>query len=153
MAYFVVIICAAFMYFGDGANAEYTPVSAEVQQYDALIRLYAQKHDMVDYVDLIKAVMMQESGGRGKDPMQASEGGFNTRYPRVPNGITDPEYSIACGVQELKVALGKAKVENPIDIQRIKLALQGYNYGNGYISWAVEKMVDTPRQMPLNFQR
>ena len=27
-----------------------------------------------EYVELIKAVMMQESGGRGLDPMQAAEG-------------------------------------------------------------------------------
>lgn len=68
--------------------------------------------------------------------MQSSEGGFNTRYPREPNGITDPEYSIQCGVQELKSCLVSAGVENPIDMQNIKLALQGYNFGNGYISWA-----------------
>ena len=41
-----------------------------------------------------------------------------------------------CGVQELKAALISAEVENPIDMERIKLALQGYNFGNGYISWA-----------------
>lgn len=79
---------------------------------------------------------MQESGGRGLDPMQAAEGSFNTRYPHEPNGIQDPEYSIQCGVQELKAALISAEVENPIDMERIKLALQGYNFGNGYISWA-----------------
>ena len=74
---------------------------------------------------------MQESGGRGLDPMQAAEGSFNTRYPHEPNGIQDPEYSIQCGVQELKAALISAEVENPIDMERIKLALQGYNFGNG----------------------
>lgn len=79
---------------------------------------------------------MQESGGRGLDPMQAAEGSFNTRYPHEPNGIQDPEYSIQCGVQELKAALISAEVENPIDMEHIKLALQGYNFGNGYISWA-----------------
>ena len=44
--------------------------------------------------------------------------------------------SIECGVQELKAALISAEVENPIDMEHIKLALQGYNFGNGYISWA-----------------
>ena len=73
-------------------------------------------------MELIKAVMMQESGGRGLDPMQAAEGSFNTRYPHEPNGIQDPEYSIECGVQELKAALLSAEVENPIDMERIKLA-------------------------------
>lgn len=66
----------------------------------------------------------------------AAEGSFNTRYPHEPNGIQDPEYSIQCGVQELKAALISAEVENPIDMEHIKLALQGYNFGNGYISWA-----------------
>lgn len=80
--------------------------------------------------------MMQESGGRGLDPMQSSEGGFNTRYPRQPNGITDPEYSISCGVQELKSCIEVAEVESPIDMENIKLCLQGYNFGNGYILWA-----------------
>lgn len=28
-------------------------------------------------------------------------------------------------------------MENPVDMERIKLALQGYNYGSGYISWAL----------------
>lgn len=87
-------------------------------------------------MELIKAVMMQESGGIGLDPMQSSEGSFNTRYPREPNGITDPEYSISCGVQELKACLRSADVESPIDMENIKLCLQGYNFGNGYISWA-----------------
>ena len=133
------MIGAAFLFFGDGVSTGYSVVSAEVEQYDQLIRLYAKEYEMMDYVDLVKAVMMQESGGEGSDPMQASEGSFNTRYPKEPNGITDPEYSISCGIQELKVALEKAAVESPIDLEKIKLALQGYNMGSGYILWALEK--------------
>lgn len=87
--------------------------------YDPMIRKYAQQYGIPEYVELIKAVMMQESGGRGLDPMQAAEGGFNTRYPHVPNGITDPEYSVECGVQELKAVLEAAGVENPVDMERI----------------------------------
>ena len=71
--------------------------------------------------------------------MQAAEGSFNTRYPHTPNGIQDPEYSIQCGIQEMKAALDSAEVESPIDMERIKLALQGYNFGNGYIQWAKSK--------------
>lgn len=41
--------------------------------------------------------MMQESGGKGCDPMQTSESGYNTKYPRIPNDITEPEYSIDVG--------------------------------------------------------
>lgn len=132
----VLFGCAVSLFGGGTENSGYTPVSAEVEAYEPLIQKYAKEHGIPEYVELLKAVMMQESGGRGLDPMQAAEGSFNTRYPHVPNGIQDPEYSIACGVQELKAALISAKVESPIDMERIKLALQGYNFGNGYISWA-----------------
>lgn len=140
IAALILIIVVLFggvlcMVGGGNANAA-LPVSAEVEAYEPLIRQYAAEHGISEYVELIKAVMMQESGGRGLDPMQSSEGSFNTRYPREPNGITDPEYSISCGVQELKSCLRAADVESPVDVENIKLCLQGYNYGNGYISWA-----------------
>jgi hypothetical protein len=132
----VLLGCAVSLFGGGSSSTSYTPVSAEVEAYEPLIQKYAKQYGIPEYVELIKAVMMQESGGRGLDPMQAAEGSFNTRYPHEPNGIQDPEYSIQCGVQELKAALISAEVENPIDMERIKLALQGYNFGNGYISWA-----------------
>ena len=132
----VLLGCAVSLFGGGSESTSYTPVSAEVEAYTPLIQKYAKQYGIPEYVELIKAVMMQESGGRGLDPMQAAEGSFNTRYPHEPNGIKDPEYSIECGVQELKAALISAEVENPIDMEHIKLALQGYNFGNGYISWA-----------------
>ena len=132
----VLLGCAVSLFGGGSGSNAYTPVSAEVEAYEPFIQKYAKQYGIPEYVELIKAVMMQESGGRGLDPMQAAEGSFNTRYPHEPNGIKDPEYSIECGVQELKAALISAEVENPIDMEHIKLALQGYNFGNGYISWA-----------------
>ena len=132
----VLLGCAVSLFGGGSDSTSYTPVSAEVEAYTPLIQKYAKQYGIPEYVELIKAVMMQESGGKGSDPMQAAEGSFNRKYPHQPNGIKDPEYSIECGVQELKAALVSAEVENPIDMERIKLALQGYNFGNGYISWA-----------------
>ena len=132
----VLLGCAVSLFGGGSDSTSYTPVSAEVEAYTPLIQKYAKQYGIPEYVELIKAVMMQESGGKGSDPMQAAEGSFNKKYPHEPNGIKDPEYSIECGVQELKAALVSAEVENPIDMERIKLALQGYNFGNGYISWA-----------------
>lgn len=132
----VLLGCAVSLFGGGSGSNAYTPVSAEVEAYEPFIQKYAKQYGIPEYVELIKAVMMQESGGRGLDPMQAAEGSFNTRYPHELNGIKDPEYSIECGVQELKAALISAEVENPIDMEHIKFALQGYNFGNGYISWA-----------------
>ncbi|NBI73244.1 CHAP domain-containing protein [Clostridiaceae bacterium] len=132
----VLLGCAVSLFGGGSESTSYTPVSAEVEAYTPLIQKYAKQYGIPEYVELIKAVMMQESGGKGNDPMQAAEGSFNKKYPHEPNGIKDPEYSIECGVQELKAALTSAEVESPIDMEHIKLALQGYNFGNGYISWA-----------------
>lgn len=133
----VVLLGCAVSLFGGGSDSNaYTPVSAEVQAYEPLIQKYAKQHGIPEYVELVKAVMMQESGGKGNDPMQASECGYNTRYPNTPNGITDPEYSINIGIQNLAACLNAAGAKNPIDMDNIKLALQGYNFGNGYISWA-----------------
>lgn len=135
---FVVIMGVASMLTSSGeGRSAYVPVSAEVEAYRPLIRLYAAQHGIPEYEDLIAAVMMQESGGRGNDPMQCSECGFNTRYPHYPNGITDPEYSIDVGIQNLADCLQLSSVESPIDLDRISLALQGYNYGSGYIYWAL----------------
>ena len=134
----VILFGALFSMVGGSNSSTVTPVSTEVEAYEPLIRQYARQHGIEEYVELIKAVMMQESGGQGTDPMQASECGYNTRYPNTPNGITDPEYSIDVGIQNLAACLWEAGVESPVDMNNIKLALQGYNYGNGYISWAKE---------------
>lgn len=136
----VVLFGGVLLLFGEGPDSTaYTPVSEEVQAYEPLIRLYAEQHGIPEYVELIMAVMMTESGGKGSDPMQSSESGFNTRYPRKPNGITDPEYSINVGIQTLAASIKAAGVESPADLEHIKLCLQGYNFGNGYISWALDK--------------
>ena len=128
-------------FFGNAASgvAMAINLSDEVLSYRPAVERIAAKYGMSEYVELILAVMMQESGGRGLDVMQAAEGSFNTKYPHKPNGLTDPEYSIECGIQELKYALEKAGCTGPTDLDRIKLALQGYNYGSGYIDWAMER--------------
>ncbi len=142
--------CAAFL-FGGGSSA--APVSEEVNAYSALIQLYAREHGIPEYTELIKAVMMQESAGRGNDPMQASESAYNTRYPNSPGGITDPEYSINVGIQALADVITRAGVKSPIDIENICLALQGYNFGPGYISWALNHYGGYSRENAVEFSQ
>ncbi|WP_416325885.1 lysozyme family protein [[Eubacterium] hominis] len=118
-------------------NTAIQPVSAEVLAYSDTVAKYAKEYDIEDYIGLINAVMMQESAGKGNDPMQASECSFNLKYPNKPNGITDPEYSIQVGIQNLADCMQKSKVKNTTDIKHISLALQAYNFGQAYIEWAV----------------
>lgn len=106
--------------------------------YTLVIRRYANEYGILEYVQVIQAIMMQESRGQGNDSMQASECPFNTRYPNSPNGITNPEYSIQVGIQYYAYCVQEAGCTGPQDLDKLKLSLQGYNYGNGYISWAIQ---------------
>ena len=117
-------------------DVDKAPVSDEVKAYAGLIQIYAVEHGIPEYGELIMAVMMQESGGRGDDPMQSSECAFNTEYPNHPNGITDPEYSINVGIQALADVLSLAGVTDIEDRDNLYIALQAYNFGPGYISYA-----------------
>ena len=148
----MVVMCfAGMMLASDEDDTEILPISAEVLAYEPIIQQYAREHGIGDYMLLIQAVMMQESGGRGDDPMQCSECNFNTLYPRVPGGITDPEYSINVGIQNLADCLSIAQCESPMDMDAIKLALQGYNYGQGYITWAMNKYGEYSKANAVEF--
>ena len=147
----VLIGCGAAIFGSQDESTETLPLSAEVEAYEPVIRKYAKQYGIPDYVPLIQAVMMQESGGRGNDPMQASECGYNTQYPRTPGGITDPEYSISVGIQNLADCLQTAGAESPIDPDHIQLALQGYNFGSGYITWALQKYGEYSRANAVEF--
>ena len=148
----LIVLCfAGMMLASDENDTEILPVSEEVKAYEPIIQKYAKEHGIPDYVLLIEAVMMQESGGRGTDPMQCSECNFNTLYPRTPGSITDPEYSINVGIQNLADCLQIAECESPVDIDAIKLALQGYNYGQGYITWAMNKYGEYTKANAIEF--
>ena len=141
----VILIVIMTLFFGTfsvlaqdgGSNSMIVPLSPEVIAYEETITRYAEENGIVDYVPILAAIMMQESKGLGDDPMQCSESVFNTKYPRVPNGISDPEYSIECGVKTFADCLNRAKVKDKSDTEHLYLAIQGYNYGNGYIEWAI----------------
>jgi hypothetical protein len=114
-------------------------IGGNVSAYAAAVSQCCSQYGIPQYAGLVLAVMQQESGGSGSDPMQASECGYNTRFPHSPNSITDPNYSIQCGVQNLASCLRAAKCKSPSDIAGISLALQGYNFGNGFIAWALQR--------------
>ena len=130
-AIIVIVVCclfgAALFLFGGGDSSSYTPVSPEVEAYSPTIVKYAKEYDISEYVELIKAVMMHESAGKGTDPMNASGFSYNTKHPE---GITDPDYSIKCGVQKLSELIRTYKCESALDMSGIRKVLEGYNSGD-----------------------
>ena len=131
----IVGIIGGAAFLGNSQSSE--ALSAEVLAHPPAIQRYASEFGIPEYVPVIQAIMMQESGGRGTDPMQASECPYNTQYPNTPGAIQDADYSIKVGVQYYADCVREAGCESPQDMDKLKLSLQGYNYGNGYISWAI----------------
>lgn len=135
------------------SNSSSEPLSQEVLEYTPMIQKYASQYGIPEYVASIQAIMMQESGGRGTDPMQASECPYNTRYPNSPGAIQDPEYSIQVGIQYYAVCVQEAGCESSLDMGKLQLSWQGYNYGNGYISWAIRKYGGYSLENALQFSQ
>ena len=130
-----IIAGAAFSSSSESSES----LSDEVLAYTSVIQQYASQYGIPEYVSAIQAIMMQESGGRGTDPMQCSESPYNTRFSHSSGSITDPNYSIEVGVQTFADCISQAGCSSPQDMDKLKLAWQGYNYGNGYIGWALQR--------------
>lgn len=99
----------------------------DIGQMNMYLGYFATEENMPDDNTPIGIIM-----SRNKDELLVEYATY------TPNEIPDPEYSIDVGIQNFVACLREAGVESPLDMNNIKLALQGYNYGNGYISWAKE---------------
>jgi murein DD-endopeptidase MepM/ murein hydrolase activator NlpD len=102
-------------------------VTPEVRRYEPLVRQASIKYGVESHVNLLLAKIMQESGGRLPDVMQSSE---SLGLPR--NTISDPAVSIDVGVKYFASILKKTKGD-------VKLALQSYNFGSGFIDYALKR--------------
>ena len=134
----LLIIAAIAGAFRGGGSAKNVNLSADVIALMPQISAACQTHSIPEYAPLVAAVIMQESGGRaeavGGDVMQCAEGmGLPVGTP------VSVEESINFGTGIIARNLREAGAAGPTDIPRISLALQGYNFGNGYISWALAR--------------
>lgn len=140
----------------DSGMGAYTQVgnknlSQNCERYRPLVEKYANLHGMEAFVNVIMAMMMQESGGNSEqypDIMQASE---YAGWP--PNTITDPEVSIDYGIRAIRDAMQTAGCTNPEQKELLQLALQGYNYGSGYVSWALSNYGGYSKENAAEFSR
>jgi len=127
----ITLFIGVFASFNDSSvyGATLAPLSDEVLAYTDTITDYAIENDIEEYVTLIQAIMMTESKGLGNDPMDASV--------FINQPITNPEYSIEIGVKYIANCLNKANVTSPSDTKKIYLAIQGYDFKDDYIIWAL----------------
>lgn len=135
-----MIVGVIAMIVGGGGAANITDsstyqaqVSEKTEGYRDLVTQYCEIYEIDEYVDLCLAMIEQESGGNPPDVMQTEQSYYNVNPP-----IDTAEESINCGTHELADCLTAVKCKGAGDISAIKLALQGYNFGNGYIAWALK---------------
>lgn len=118
------------------ATADYTTLSEEVEFYRNTVEKLAEKHGIKNYTDILLCIMQVSTAGRGTDVMNAGEFAFNTQYPKQRGMITDPEYSIECGIQEFKELLSLVGVESETDSEKLLIVYQAYHIDRGYIDFA-----------------
>ncbi len=103
-------------------------VSPEVEAYRPIVEQECIANGVpVEYVDVLLAIMMQESGGKGGDPMQSSESAG-----LEPGEITNPIQSIHYGVLHFK------QIYEGIESKDLNAIVQGYNFGSAWISFINE---------------
>lgn len=117
----------------NSSNNTTIKLNFEVEAARGIVTQYAKKYGIGEYVDLLLAIMQQESGGRSPDVFQSSE---SLGLPPNTLGYVD---SINQGCKAISERIHSAKVKSPADILGIKLAIQAYNFGGGYIKWAISK--------------
>ncbi|MGG3801189.1 lysozyme family protein [Metabacillus fastidiosus] len=116
-------------------------VNAETLKLKPLVEKYANEHGIGQYVNFILALIMQESGGRGSDPMQSSESLCGYR-----GCITDVEASVRQGVKHFKSVLEKANYD-------IHLTLQSYNFGAGFIPYVMKRGGKYTLELAIEFSQ
>ncbi len=101
----------------------------DVAKYTPMIEEELKKVGLEEHTVTVAALMMQESKGKGGDPMQASES-----MGLAPNTIQDPQQSIQQGVKYFQRVMNygeKMQVDFPT-------VIQAYNMGIGYIDYVAQ---------------
>ncbi|MBQ9887255.1 MAG: bifunctional lysozyme/C40 family peptidase [Lachnospiraceae bacterium] len=115
--------------FGDAQGMN---LSEEVLAYRPQIEQYAARYGISGYVPYLLAIMQVESGGRGKDVMQSSES------LGLPPDTLETDASIEQGVLYFASCIRQAERQGC----DLKSAIQGYNYGSGFINYVARNTDD-----------
>lgn len=128
---------------GDGAivSTGQAQVTADVERYRDDVLNELKKYKYPELIDVILAQMMQESGGRGNDPMQASESKCGSI-----GCINNTSESIEQGVKYFISVYEKANKD-------IKLTLQSYNFGIGFIDYAMKNGGGYSKKVAISFSQ
>ena len=98
-------------------------------QWEPLVKSVLQEENLVDYEDLVLAIIFTETKGNSVDIMQSSESKYGEQ-----NKISSEKESITSGVRHLSEAI-KYSLDNGCDIWT---GVQAYNFGTSYVDYVVK---------------
>src|SRR5699024_8164624 len=102
-------------------------LTKKVKEYEPTIEKYAKEHGVKNHEDKLLAMMMQESGGRGEDPMQSYD-----RYCGEIGCIDNTEKSIDQVVKYFVESVEECNGD-------VCLAVQAYDFGKGFSNYVREQ--------------
>ncbi|PRO39517.1 bifunctional lytic transglycosylase/C40 family peptidase [Bacillus sp. LLTC93] len=120
-------------------------ISPEVEKYRSAVQKEAAANGIPELTNLLLALIMQESGGRYLDIMQASE---SLGLP--PNTISNPYESIRVGVANFAATY---RLAEKAKMNVTETALQGYNFGSGFIGWSIKRDGGWTQKNAIEFSR
>lgn len=116
----------------------YTTFSPSVEQYRSIVQNYCKQENIEYYTDVVLAIMQVTSSGEGEDVMQSSNKEYNTLYGKEDDDITNAQYSIECGVKEIKTLIEMCNVQDLYNTANLQIMYQAYEYNRGYVAYAYE---------------
>lgn len=123
-----IILLSILCFIGYWCYTNYQ-ILQKVHQYEDTVTTEVTKNQIPEYKALVASIILTESKGIGKDPMQSSE---SSGQPM--NSIQNPQQSIEQGTAFLAQAIRLAKAKHT----DIWTAVQAYNFGLAYIDYVAE---------------
>lgn len=140
---FIVVIVGAISIVAGGNSAakateelNYDSLSKQVEAYRYRVQRAARDEGIEEYTDHLLCIMQVSTQGIGTDIMNAGEFDSNLQFPKERGMISDPQYSILCGIQEFKALLSLVGVKDANDTQHLLVVYQAYHFNRRYIDFA-----------------
>jgi cell wall-associated NlpC family hydrolase len=144
LSLFMLMAIGFMSLMSNSGNSGTAKVNEAVLAWEPVVRQFAEEHGIPDYVEVILAIMMVETGGNGLDVMQSSE---SLGLP--PNTITDPIMSINVGVRHFASVINDSKSKG-LDFWT---PVQSYNFGSGFNNFVKNNGEQYTFELASNFSK
>lgn len=144
LSFFMFLVIGIMTLMSNPGNSGTAKVNDAVRAWEPVVRLYAEEYGIPEYVDVLLAIIMVETGGSGLDIMQSSE---SLGLP--PNSITDPIVSIDAGVKHFSSVVNSAR-SSELDFWT---PVQSYNFGSGFNNFVKSNGKQYTFELASNFSK